>query len=905
MECYHSINDHMRAVNGEETPWRREYAPRGTFDWREITHVDADRYVVRPGAGRHDPEYVLNGYVWSRGFRLGKNDMSRTFVAPRDGLLYIEGVGEISFLYFNANCSCLRMMHNDRVIWPDVGEYEGDFLPIGYEHTTIFPSRFIQVKKGDRLRFVGRNNGDGEADEVQWAVQLTYLPAGFLTREITLKPGESTYPEIYNETAKAPFFVCDNEESVTVATDGKITAVAPGPAVIRAHFGNDVSSELLVWVGDAEDVCNPLNLVISFATPYVSVGGGLGVQTDDTLQMALELGQATTSAGNAVADAKRFDHGGESVTLPAEGLRTAEVDCTFLPEYKGGRTLKDVTVAMYTTKGNGRLYHMELWYNTTADPSTFRFLYAYRVPGLTAQDVYPTIRVAGFNGRVTDVLSVRVVFRKRDNFSVILKEIDINFEEDGAEVGALRTALHETIWLPSVFADQMMIQRDKPVRVWGFGGKEGDSVAVTLGRDTALAEIKNGKWLCELPARPASAVGETLTVTYRDQTFTYRDIWFGDLWWAGGQSNMEIAVGAAPAEEQKRFVDRISPDDKIRWFKQRQCAADRPCPDVYQGSWQQITVDNYRGFSAVAANFIYELYRQTSVPMGILYGAIGAAKLEAWLPVTAFGDDDYGKRFTDWFYRRQYDGEIWYRPIGPFHQMVDPMTDFNIKGLIWYQGEANSRDQRDYPYYAERLHGMVAYWGKRFRMEKMPCVAVQLAPFSMAEESVYGWCCIREAVLNASLDYENIEAAFIGDTADETHDCHPPNKDIVGQRMAHVIAASVYGIPGVHQGPIPNAIRREGNAFVIGFDHVGDGLVAKDGKPLRHFELSGDGKQFFPAKAEIRNDTVVVSCDEVENPYMVRYAFSAVPKVNFFNQNGFVATPFRMTLDGLYREPKA
>ena len=906
MERYHSIDDHFRAAQqGEKTPWRREYAPRGTFDWKEITHVDADRYVVHPAESRYDPEYIINGYIWSHGFQLGKNDMSRTFVAPRDGLLYVEGIGEISFFYFNANRSCLRMMHNDRIVWPAVGEYEEDFFPIGYEHNSIFPAQFVQVKAGDEIRFIGRNRGDGQVDDVQWVVQLTYLPASFLAREITLKPGESFYPEIYNESGKAPLFISDNEESVTVSADGKITAVAPGPAIIRAHFGNDISSEMLVWVGDAEDVRNPLNLDASFATPYVTVGGGLGVQTDDTLQLALELGQATTSVGAAVADAKRFDNAGDSVTLPAEGLRVAEVDCTFGPEYKGGRTLKDVTVAMYTTKENGKLYHVELWYNTTKDPDTFRFLYAYRVPGLTAHDVYPTVRLEGFDGRVTDVLSVRVVFRKVDNFSVILKEVDINFEDDGDEIGALRTALREKIWMPSVFADKMMIQRDKPVRVWGFGGKEGDSVTVTLEQDTATATIQKGKWLCELPARPASTVGETLTVTYRDQTFTYSDIWFGDLWWAGGQSNMEVVVGAEPAEEQKRFVDGIGPDDKIRWFKQRQCAADQPRPDVYQGSWHQITADNYRGFSAVAANFIYELYRQTGVPLGILYGAIGATKLEAWLPATEFGDDDYSKRFTSWFYRRQYDGEIWYRPIGPFHQMVEPMTDFNMKGLIWYQGEGNSRDERDYPYYAERLHHMVEYWGKRFRIENMPFVAAQLAPFSMAEDSVYGWCCIREAILNASLDYENMEAAFIGDTADETHDCHPPNKDIVGQRMAHTIAASVYGIPGVHQGPIPNTIRQEGSAFVIGFDHVGDGLVAVDGQSLRHFELSADGKKFFPAKAEIVNDTVVVSCDAVENPVMVQYAFSAVPKVNFFNKNGFVATPFRMTLDGLYREPKA
>lgn len=905
MERYHSIENHLAAARGEETPWVREYAPRGTFDWRTITHVDADRYVVHPAETRYDPEYILNGYIWSHGFQLGKNDMSRTFIAPRDGLVYVEGIGEISFFYFNANSSCLRFMHNDRVIWPAAGEYEEDFFPIGYEHNSIFPAQFVQVKKGDKLRFIGRNRGDGQVDDVQWVVAINYLPATFLNRELTLKIGESLKPEIYNETDKTPLFVSDNEEVVHVDTDGTLTALAAGPSIIHAHFGAEVSSELLVWVGDGENIQNPMDLDISFATPYASVGCGLGVQTDDTLQLALQLGQATASVGNVVGDAKRFDDAADGVTLMADGFHAAEVDCTFLPDYQGGRTLKDVTVVMYTTKEVGKLYHMELWYNTTKNPEEFRFLYAYRVPGLTAHDVYPSIRISGFDGRVTDVETVRVIFRSVEGYAVILKEIDINFEDDGAEIGALRTQLQEQIWVPSVFSDKMMIQRDKPVRVWGFGGKEGDFVTVSLEQDTAQAEIKNGKWLCELPARPASTDGETLTVTYRDQTFTYGDIWFGDLWWAGGQSNMEVVVGAEPEEEQARFRAGLSPDDKIRFFKQRQCAADEPRLDVNQGKWHDLTVDNYRMFSAVAANFICELYRQTKIPVAILYGAIGASKLEAWLPATEFGEDEYSKRFTSWFNRRQYDGEIWYRPIGPFHQMVEPMTDFNMTGLIWYQGEGNSRDERDYPYYAERLHHMVDYWGKRFRVEKMPFVAAQLAPLSMAEDSVYGWCCIREAILNASLEYENMEAAFIGDTADETHDCHPPNKDVVGIRMAHRMLETVYGIPGVHQGPVPNTIKKEGNAFVIGFDYAGDGLVANDGEPLRHFGLSADGKKFFPAKAEIVNDTVVVSCDEVKEPVMVQYAFKAVPKVNFFNKNGFVATPFRMTLDGLYHEPKA
>ena len=144
--------------------------------------------------------------------------------------------------------------------------------------------------------------------------------------------------------------------------------------------------------------------------------------------------------------------------------------------------------------------------------------------------------------------------------------------------------------------------------------------------------------------------------------------------------------------------------------------------------------------------------------------------------------------------------------------------------------------------------------------------------------------------------------AVITDTADKTHDIHPPNKSIVGRRLGEVVAGAIYGIGDVYTGPIPNAMKTEGTAARLTFDFVGSGLVTKDGGPLRGFTISEDGEHFVPATAVIEGDTLRVFAEGIENPFEVRFAFVSCPDMNFYNREGFPATPFRIRESGLVRE---
>ncbi len=909
MERYASREDHLKAVRGRETPWIPEYAEPGTLDFHPYTALDVDRYCVDNDYDKK--KYFDYGYVWEQGMCLGKKWVSRTFVAPHDGLLSVLPAGDIDMFSFCANQSSLRLMKNEELLWPQVGEYPDDFFPITYECRACMPSFLVHVKKGDRLRFIGRNtSAEDRYDDVVWTLELTYLPFSFTETEYCIAPGEEKQLGMYNETGATPHLVVSDPTVALVDDSGRVTAQKCGSAAIRAYAGDELLATVQLWVcARGEDPRNPLGLSDYHAEPFSTPGGALSLSTTDTLQLGAELGVITCTHGIAPTSAVRFDRPGEKITLPHEGLDEEALDFCLTSAYRGGRTLKSLSLITATNNTQGKLLHLEFWYSKTEAPDEFIFFYAYDTPGQLASGTHFCLELTDFGGRVCDLHTLRVLVRRAAGMQVVIEEVDADFENDGEEIESLRCEKKERIWQPTVFADGMMIQRDQPIRVWGYGGREGDLVSIAVRHadgtnEEKSARIEGGKWLAELVPHPADDRGSEITVSYREQTFIYHDVWFGELYWAGGQSNMEVAVSLLPAAEQKTYLSAIEKNPRIRWYAQSPCAAETPRLDTFRGSWHTPNIKNYKAHSAVALAFALHMEKVLGIPVGIVYGAIGATRLEAWLPESYYDENTpYGKRILSRFRPRVTEGELWYRPCGPFHQMVHPLVDYQIRGIIWYQGESNSLDVRDYPFYGERLYGMLNDWRERFRNPDLFLGTVQLAPYVAGYDGEYGWCCIREELLNLYLDHPSeAPMAVITDTADRTHDIHPPNKNIVGRRLGEVVAGAIYGIGDVYTGPIPNGMKAEGASARIDFDFVGSGLVAKDGGPLRGFEISEDGKSFLPATAVIEGDTLRVFADGVKKPFEVRFAFVSCPDVNFYNQEGFPATPFRIRESGLVRE---
>ncbi|MHC4602288.1 MAG: sialate O-acetylesterase [Planctomycetota bacterium] len=229
-------------------------------------------------------------------------------------------------------------------------------------------------------------------------------------------------------------------------------------------------------------------------------------------------------------------------------------------------------------------------------------------------------------------------------------------------------------------------------------------------------------------------------------------------------------------------------------------------------------------------------------------------------------------------------------PTALYNGMIAPLIPYGIQGAIWYQGESNAG--RAYQY--RKLFGsMIKNWRNDWGQGDFSFLFVQLANFMAVnpEPVESAWAELREAQL-MTLALPKTGMAVIIDIG-EANDIHPKNKQDVGKRLALWALGGSYRKKLVYCGPIYKSMRVESNKIILHFDHVGGGLVAGGGKPLKGFAVAGADRKFVWADAKIDGDTVVVSSDKISEPVAVRYAWANNPVCNLYNKEGLPASPFR------------
>lgn len=231
------------------------------------------------------------------------------------------------------------------------------------------------------------------------------------------------------------------------------------------------------------------------------------------------------------------------------------------------------------------------------------------------------------------------------------------------------------------------------------------------------------------------------------------------------------------------------------------------------------------------------------------------------------------------------------QPTTLYNGMIAPYTDYPLSGVLWYQGESNSWEPKEYE---ELLPALVNDWRSQFSNSELPFFVVQLPNFMEVnytpEES--SWAELRQAQLEV-LKMPKTGLAVTIDLG-EWNDIHPGRKKPVGERLALIARNTVYGEKDlVYSGPVIESARRDGQKVVLTFDHSGSGLVAKGGEPLAHFAVAGEDQQFKWADASIQKDDVVLICEDVDVPEYVRYAWADNPDfANLYNEEGLPAAPF-------------
>ncbi|WP_345951897.1 sialate O-acetylesterase [Mucilaginibacter sp. PAMB04274] len=231
-------------------------------------------------------------------------------------------------------------------------------------------------------------------------------------------------------------------------------------------------------------------------------------------------------------------------------------------------------------------------------------------------------------------------------------------------------------------------------------------------------------------------------------------------------------------------------------------------------------------------------------------------------------------------------------PTGLYNTMVAPAVPYKIKGVLWYQGEANSGKPSEY---AKLLPALIADWRTVWNQPNLPFIYAQLPNFMEVQysPSQSQWAELRESQLK-TLSVPNTAMAVAID-AGEWNDIHPLNKKDVGERMALAAQRVAYGDKNVvASGPLLQSATVQGKQIVLSFTETGGGLVAKGGGELQQFAIAGADKKFVWAKAEIEGNKVIVYNEEINQPLYVRYAWADNPEgANLYNKEGLPASPFR------------
>lgn len=461
---------------------------------------------------------------------------------------------------------------------------------------------------------------------------------------------------------------------------------------------------------------------------------------------------------------------------------------------------------------------------------------------------------------------------------------------------ASQSPVHADVRCPPVFGPHMVLQRDKPVPVWGTSAP-GENIHVEFaGKSVGTTAGRDGLWQVRLPSLPANAQPATLVVRGTNE-LRFEDVLVGEVWLCSGQSNMEKPIGQQNGQQPTdHAMEDIRNADHPRLRLYQTPRGGKPRPDDLTLQWHPCTPETIEKLRFSAAGYFFgcEILEKLDVPVGLIHTSFGGTRIEPWTVPTAYQGipalKDFAKAAAG---DRKIDG---IRIGDLYDSMVKPLVPFSLRGFIWYQGESNlvAGDVDDYPL---KMRALVEGWRTAWGEPAAPFYFVQLAPHLYTNRkqpkplSPDALPLFWEAQARA-LAIPNTGMAVINDTVVNPADIHPTNKRDVGQRLARLALARTYQKPVGDSGPVFKELKIRGASAGLVFEHA-DGLRSKDGQPLRGFEIAGANRVFEPAAAAINDGKIVVSSPGVAKPVAVRFAWSERAGPNLVNSDGLPASAFR------------
>lgn len=462
--------------------------------------------------------------------------------------------------------------------------------------------------------------------------------------------------------------------------------------------------------------------------------------------------------------------------------------------------------------------------------------------------------------------------------------------------------------LGSLFQEHMVLQRNMPINIWGKS-LPNQQIKVQLQNEiVTVTSDEKGNWKAILPKFKAGGPYK-FVVSSGEEIISFKDVMVGEVWICAGQSNM-----VWPHKNIKEIHKLDALSKNIRTFEMPQTVAFQKQENIQNGVWALKNPS-----SAVAFSFSYFLQKNIDVPVGIILTAWGSSSLEGWLPRDATKKLPHFNEIMDTFdadqeknqriksilntkEKRKRKDDIFLRtqPNILYNAMMNPIIPYTSRGIVWYQGESNTKTKETMLQYKETFTFWVDYLRNQWQQSRLEFIVVALPGYigktnkkpryDAENPTERSWAWMRESQFKLD-EIKNVSVVTTIDLG-KAFNIHPSDKLPVGKRIALLAGKVTLNKKGLFNGPVFKDYKVKKNKIIIKFANA-KGLITNDAKAPRGFWVSDEDKKWHKATAVIKGKKVIISAEGVEKPLHVRYAFSAKPDVNLVNKIDLPARPFR------------
>ena len=476
--------------------------------------------------------------------------------------------------------------------------------------------------------------------------------------------------------------------------------------------------------------------------------------------------------------------------------------------------------------------------------------------------------------------------------------------------------------LNKVFTDNMVLQRDKPVHIWGKG-IPGKNVEVTFANKKRNTKVKiDSTWIVEFAKQKENAAAKSIIIKSGNENVELKNILIGDVWLCIGQSNMEW-----PMVKEMYYKEETAKSFQplLRFFNPTYAGKNTynvPFTDsiiqnltaenFYKGQWQNCDSVSFKTISAVGYYFGKEIMTTQGIPIGLINISIGGAPLESFISKKTlrnsrqFFEKVKGEWLTNdalpvWIRERgsqnisgikdcpkdENGNNHSYKPGFAYQSGIEPIINLPIKGILCYQGESNAQEVERVNEYGALSVLMVNDFRKKWKQQQLPFYYVQLSSIDTVNYKGHLWPQFRDEQRKLLKLIPNSGMAVCSDVGLK-NDVHPTNKKDVGKRLARWALNNTYHSKIIPSGPLPLSAKYKNGKIVITFQYSGISLLTEDGKPVRGFSTDG----LNDCQANIKSKTIVISIKE--KPEFIYYGWRSFTNANLVNSEKLPASTFKI-----------